>query len=150
MPLPFKRVSVVHVFLIQQDQVLLLKRQNTGHNDNQYGLPAGKIERGETAPQAAVREAFEECGAVIDLDDLHLIGVLQIGTPDPEADERIDFFFKTSHWTGEITNREPNKCQALSWFPLRSLPDPTIPFIKQAWKNAQQGKWYDTFNYEGE
>lgn len=147
---PFKRVSVAHIFFIQQDQVLLLKRQNTGHNDNHYGLPAGKIDRGETAFQAAVREAFEECGAVVDPSDLQLIAVMQIGAPDPEADERIDFFFRTTRWTGEITNREPDKCQELSWFPLHSLPDTIIPFIKQAWKNAQQGQWYDTFDYEGE
>lgn len=141
MNLPFKRVSVAHIFFTKEDQVLLLKRQNTGHNDNQYGLPAGKIDCGETASQAAVREAFEECGAIIDPDDLHLIGVLQIGAPDPEADERIDFFFQTTHWTGEINNREPDKCQELSWFPLNNLPDTTIPFIKQAWQNAQQGQW---------
>lgn len=146
MPVPFKRVSVAHVFLIQQDQVLLLNRQNTGHDDNQYGLPAGKIDRGETAPQAAVREAFEECGAVVDPKDLNLIGILQIGAPHSEADERIDFFFQANRWTGAITNREPDKCQELSWFPLNSLPDTTIPFIKQAWKNAQQGEWYGTFN----
>lgn len=143
---PFKRVSVAHIFFIQQDQVLLLKRQNTGHNDNQYGLPAGKIDRGETASQAAIREAYEECGAIIDPDDLHLITVMQIGAPHPEADERIDFFFQLTRWTGELTNREPHKCQALSWFPLNDLPDTTIPFIKQAWQTAQQGEWYSTFN----
>mgnify|MGYP004544825551 CR=1 FL=1 len=143
-----RRVSVAHVFLIRDGQVLLLNRQNTGHDDGSYGLPAGKIERGETAEAAALREAFEECGAVIEPGDLRMIGVMQIGAADKSGDERIDFFFAAERWSGEIVNREPDKCAGLDWFAVDGLPGNTTPFIREAWDNARRGRWYGSYGLE--
>ncbi|GGN91781.1 NUDIX hydrolase [Saccharibacillus kuerlensis] len=144
---PFRRVSVVHVFLIWEGKIVLLKRQHTGHQDGRYGLPSGKIEAGERADQAALREVYEECGIVIDPTDLRMTGIMQIGAAEKGADERIDFFFETERWRGEIINREPDKCEELRWFPFDQLPAETIPFVRVAWNNARQGKWYGSFGF---
>ena len=50
----------VHLLIIQGDDVLLLRRFNTGWADGYYSLVAGHVEHGETATQAIVREAKEE------------------------------------------------------------------------------------------
>ena len=50
--------------VLDHDQRLLLLRrtQNTSLGAGQWGLPAGKIETGESAEQAAIREMREEIG----------------------------------------------------------------------------------------
>ncbi|WP_172195466.1 NUDIX hydrolase [Saccharibacillus qingshengii] len=141
----FKRVSVVHTFLIQEGNILLLKRQNTGHQDGQYGLPAGKMEAGEQALDAALREVYEECGVQIRREDLRMTGVMQIGASEPSQDERIDFFFEAERWSGTPVNCEPDKCSELAWFPAELLPGNTIPFVREAWNRARRGEWYGSF-----
>ncbi|OWR28996.1 NUDIX hydrolase [Saccharibacillus sp. O23] len=140
-----KRVSVAHVFLIREGRILLLKRQNTGHEDGLYGLPAGKIERGETAPAAAMREVREECGVTIEPANLRMTGVWQIGASEEGEDERIDFFFETECWDGEPVNLEPDKCAELYWCPADELPQETVPFIKEAWSRSRRGYGYGSF-----
>lgn len=58
----FQLFCAVHLVLIQNNQVLLLKRKNTGYQDGNYGLVTGHMEKGETAKQAIIREAQEEAG----------------------------------------------------------------------------------------
>ena len=69
----FRVVPASYVFLLRRgsdgDEVLLQLRQNTGYMDGYWAAAAaGHVERGETAYDAARREAREE----IDVDDLEL------------------------------------------------------------------------------
>ncbi|MNI73101.1 hypothetical protein D3C73_1290800 [compost metagenome] len=48
----FRLLSVVHTILIREQQILLLKRCNTGHDDGLYGLPLGRLEGGEQLHEA--------------------------------------------------------------------------------------------------
>jgi 8-oxo-dGTP pyrophosphatase MutT (NUDIX family) len=50
------------LFLSPQGRVLLLQRSQEGDMPGLWALPGGKIEDGETAAQAALRETFEETG----------------------------------------------------------------------------------------
>ncbi|KHL97572.1 NUDIX hydrolase [Paenibacillus sp. IHB B 3415] len=136
---PFRLLSVVHVFLIKDGQILLLRRLNTGHHDGDYGLPAGKLDGGEELFSAAIREVREECGAVIAPSDLEMLGAMHIRI---SGNERIDFFFRAEHWSGEISNTEPDKCDDLRWFPLDDLPENVIPFVQEAWSKFRDGIWF--------
>lgn len=52
------------IFFTDGKKVLLLKRSEKGDGYGTWGLPGGKIEEGESAIDAARREAKEECGKV--------------------------------------------------------------------------------------
>ena len=106
--------------------MLLQLRQNTGFMDDHWAAAAaGHVERGETAWDAAAREAAEE----IDVHDVALDFVTSMQRTrraDP-IDERIDFFFTARSWRGEPRIMEPRKCADLRWCRLDDLPDPVVP-----------------------
>ena len=54
------KFEVVSCFVEYENEILLLHRQNHKPQANTYGVPAGKIDPGETAVQAMQREVKEE------------------------------------------------------------------------------------------
>ena len=57
-----------------------------------------------------------------------------------ETGDRIDIFFKTKKWSGEIKNMEPNKCDDLRWVSVSELPSNTTYFVRTAIEAAYTGK----------
>ncbi len=134
----------VHLLFFQQDQVLLLRRFNTGWEDGNFSVVAGHLEAGETVTQAAAREAREEVGLALDPQDLDVVHVMHRKSDD----ERIDFFVRVRHWNGDIINREPDKCDLLDWFPPADLPPNTIPYVRYALQMVQAGILYSEFGWK--
>ncbi len=95
-------VVAVHLFLLRENSVLLLRRANTGYEDGKYSVPAGHVEAGEVATDAMIRESAEEIGVMLATKDLSFALVMH---RKAEA-ERIDFFFVARTWTGEPENRD--------------------------------------------
>lgn len=124
----FGQISTSHLFLIQDNKILLLKRFQTGYRDGEYSVPAGHIEENESATQTMVREAKEEAGIDIKAKDLVMVHVMH----RRENDKRIDFFFTAEKWKGEPKIKEPHKCNDLGWFKLDKLPRNIVPYIRQA------------------
>ncbi|MDQ6657736.1 MAG: NUDIX domain-containing protein [Actinomycetota bacterium] len=127
----FRVVPASYVIFLRGDgtdrEVLLQLRSGTGYLDGYWALAAaGHIEQGESAFQAAEREATEELGVdglrITALTAMHRTG----GTGAP-IDERVDYFFTATGWHGEPHIVEPNKCADLRWFRLDALPDPVAP-----------------------
>jgi 8-oxo-dGTP pyrophosphatase MutT (NUDIX family) len=118
------------VFLLREGdpgpEVLLQLRQNTGFMDGHWAAAAaGHLERGETAYDAARREAVEEIG-VSGL-ELEFVTSMQRTRGDLPIDERVDFFFTARAWTGEPRIVEPAKCAELRWCAMSALPSPVVP-----------------------
>ena len=104
---------------------------------------AGHVEADEEVTAAAAREAREEVGIEIRRDDLHVVGVMHRRSDE----ERVSFFLTASAWTGSIVNAEPDLCDDLSWRSLDHLPGNTIPYLRQALRNYQEGTFYDGFGW---
>ena len=130
----------VHVLLVQHDRILLTQRRDIDHPafDGRWHLPSGKLDADESALEAAAREAEEEVGVLIDPADLVHVHTIHVNGSGPEP--RLGLFFATERWAGEPTNREPEKCSAVRWFPLAALPERLIDYPASginAYRNAE-------------
>lgn len=139
----FKLISAVHLFLIRNHNILLLRRCNTGYEDGNYSVVAGHLDGDEEVKTAAIREAKEEIGVELAPTDIDVVGVMH----RKSNDERIDFFVTATAWSGEITNCEPDKCDRLTWFEIDALPDNIIPYVRRAITNYRRGIWFDSFGW---
>ena len=143
----FVVVPAAYVYLVRDRpggrEVLLQLRQNTGH---WAAAAAGHVERGETAYEAARREAREELG--IDHLELRFEFTMQRTRRDLAIDERVDFFFTAPSWTGEPRIMEPQKCAELRWCALDDLPDPVVPHEASALASLGKGEAYLTFGFD--
>lgn len=120
----FTVIPAVYVFLRRGNQVLLQLRENTGHMDGMWAAgAAGHIELGETAAAAAIREAEEEIGILLTHDQLIPLTVMQRtdGTNAP-IEQRADWYFASTGWSGTPRIMESAKCAGLEWFDLTDLP----------------------------
>lgn len=140
----FTMPGSVHLFLLRDDHVLLLRRFNTGYEDGNYSVVAGHLDGDEEVVDAIVREALEEAGIHIDRADLRVAGVMH----RKSNDERVDFFVAAERWQGEIRNLEPTKCDELAWFPLNDLPENTIPYVRRALALLGDGCWFESYGWE--
>lgn len=135
-----RATAAVSVYLVlrQDEEVLLLLRQNTGFMDGHYGLVSGHVEAGESATDGMIREAYEEAGITLHPDHLRVAHIMH------RQSERlnVDIFFDCSSWEGEIQNREPHKCAELKFFPLHSPPDQLISYVHDALKAIDQKSFY--------
>ncbi|MDN5754829.1 MAG: NUDIX domain-containing protein, partial [Micrococcaceae bacterium] len=88
-------VPASYVVFRRADQVLLQLRQGTGYMDGCWAAAAaGHLEAGESAVQAAVREAQEELGITIDPEQLvPLTTMHRTQRSAGAAAQRVDFFF---------------------------------------------------------
>lgn len=126
-------IPTAYLVLVKGNKILLSRRYNTGFQDGQYSFPAGHLGGDEeTLSQAMVSEASEEIGVEIGSADLELVHVMHRKQREPTNERRINLFFAAKKWKGEPKIMEPDKCDDLRWFELDSLPDNTIPYIKQA------------------
>ncbi len=140
----FKLVPAVYLLLIRNDEILLLRRFQTGYEDGNYSVVAGHVDGDEPAAAAMCREAYEEAGLEIDPSQLRLVHTMHRITPSREA---LELFFAVEGSLNEPTNQEPDKCDELAWFKLDALPSNTIPYVRQAVTCFQQGAAYSEFGW---
>ncbi len=140
----FTYIGSAYLFLIKDNQILLQRRFNTGFQDGNYGVPAGHLDGGETAREGCAREIREEIGVSINPDNLTVVHIMH---RKAAKDERIDFFMTASKYDGEIVNNEPDKCDDLRWFPLDSLPENMVDYVKVAFNSYLQNQIYSEYGY---
>lgn len=128
----------VYLVLKKENKVLLHLRKNTGYCDGFYGLVSGHVEDNEPATLAILREAQEEAGIELTSACLRVVHVMHRKTNRIN----IDIFFECSHWQGDMTNKEPEKCASLDFFSIDNLPSNTIDYIKDALQAISANKIY--------
>ena len=127
-PAPTHPVDVL-LILTAGDRVLLALRDGTGYADGQWNVPSGKLEIGEDAISAVLRESTEEIGIRLDADDVRLVTTVHHRNPAGHA--RIGLVFTVEHDPdrhGEPINAEPHKCARIAWFSVTGLPASTYPY----------------------
>jgi len=132
----------------KNEQILLLKRQNTGYRDGEWGLVSGHVEKGESMVEALLREAREEAGLDIPADELQFGCLLHRNSDDSE---RVDLFFvwEPPHMP-EVVNLEPQKCAELKYFDLDELPENTISYVREALECCAEERPYFEYGWDDE
>jgi 8-oxo-dGTP diphosphatase len=144
----FKLIPTVYLLLRRGNEVLLLKRVNTGYQDGKYSVITGHLEGDELATAGIVREAKEEAGITIDPTNIKLVHTCHRLTRNDPGQERMDLIFETATWQGEVANAEPHKCDDLSWFRLDALPDNMLPLVRNIINDVERGVNFSEYEEE--
>lgn len=132
----------VHILFKREDLVLMVRRRGTGFCDGMHSIPAGHVMQAESIFDAAARESREEVGLEVSPSKLRVIGVMHRRS----TEARIDFFIEAGRWIGEPANIEPDKCDQVAWFSKSRLPNDTIPYVRRALLNVDQGPWFEEYS----
>lgn len=103
-------------------QLLTVRKRGT----HRFMLPGGKLDPGETAELAAVREVAEEIGVALTPADLHLLGTFDAEAAN-EADTRVAATVYTASLPG--TPRVAREIEELRWQPLTAAPPDLAPLL---------------------
>jgi 8-oxo-dGTP pyrophosphatase MutT (NUDIX family) len=147
----FALVPASYVYLLRDGadgtEVLLQRRGPVPYMpDHWAAAAAGHVEPGETAYDAARREAVEELG-VTDV-ALEFAFTMQRSQHAEAIDERVDWFFTARSWSGEPRVVEAHKAAEIRWCPLDRLPEPMVPHEAHALAHLGSGAAYLTFGWD--
>lgn len=133
-------LKLVHLIVLKNKKVLLLKRQNTGIFDGFFSLPGGKWESHETMEEAAVREAREELGISTDPQYIKLLYHSVVPSPTEPHINYLNYFLEISAYMGRVHIAEPSKCAELKFYKYSELPSNMIPFARKGLDKALKSK----------
>ena len=124
--------SAIHMIIMKENKILLQKRKGTKLWSGYYALPAGHIDKGENQYDALIREAMEELGISINLDDI-INSYVVLRRNYFEIDGKvlepyIDYYFEIKIYKGTPKIMESDKCDELIWCDINNLPEPFINY----------------------
>lgn len=132
----------VHILFLKDGKILLSLRKNVS-SSGLWGLVAGHLDGKETVTQAMIREVKEEIGVKVNPKDLEIATVCHSYSSHNDQ-EFIQFYAICKKWPGAIINGEPDKCGELKFFPINSLPENMVPYIRNAILEILNGtKFYE-------
>lgn len=129
----------VCLLLKKGNNILLLKRANTGWMDGYWHIPGGTLEEDESLTHAVTREGKEELAVDVDPVHVKLIHVQHLNK------KTLGFYFIAYEWKGEPKNNEPNECSEIRWFDSDKLPDDMSPFARRVIETYKGGGDYSYF-----
>jgi ADP-ribose pyrophosphatase YjhB (NUDIX family) len=107
----------VCLMLMNEDNVLLLRRCNTSYENGKYEFPSGHIEEKETLIEAAAREALEETGVTVDINNIQFVGCVDNNT----SGKHINILFKANKYYGEPKLIDGEESDDITWKKLTDL-----------------------------
>lgn len=129
--------SIYLIIKNDNEEILLQRRQGTKLWPGFLALPAGHIDEKENAYEAAIREAREELGIEISINNIN--DTFVVNRRNKSLMPYYDVYFEISGYDGKIQISEPEKCSELVWCNINNLPEDMIDFEIAAIKNNQNG-----------
>src|SRR3989344_3930407 len=124
-----KDLTLLYLYKPKEEQILLAMKKR-GFGEGKWNGVGGKIEAGETIEAAAVREAKEEAGVLVQPEDLKKVAVMEFSFDGkPEVRLRVHTFL-TERWSGEPT--ESDEMRPL-WHGTKILPYQKMWVSDQYW-----------------
>lgn len=140
--------SIYLIIKNEKNEILFQRRQSTKLWPGYLALPAGHLDKGENAYEAAIREAKEELN--IDISIENIIDTFVVNRRNKSISSYYDVYFEINSYIGNIIINEPDKCSELRWIKIEDLPKDVIPFEKIALLNNQKGIKFSTIDVDNE
>lgn len=124
------KILQIAVGIIRNDagEIYITQRAADAHMANKWEFPGGKIEAGETAEEAMIRELEEEVG--ITASEPQLFDKLEYEFPDRHI---TLWFWLVENWQGEPWGKEgqPGRWVAQSALVAEEFPPANAPIIEK-------------------
>ena len=140
----FKLFGCVISLIMRDNKILMILRKNKPDAGN-YNLVGGRMEEGETVKQAIIREAKEEVGLVLKVEDIEIVSSLHRICEG--GYNSIEYVLVVKNFEGEPQNLEPFVCEKLVWWDLDNLPENISPYAKTAIDNVKNKIVFSEIDY---
>lgn len=140
--------SVYLIIKNDKEEILLQRRQGTKLWPGFLALPAGHIDEKENAYDAVIREAREELGIEISINNI--IDTFVVNRRNKSLMPYYDVYFEINGYNGEVQIKEPEKCSELVWCNINDLPKDMIDFEIEAIRNNQKGIKFSVVDTDNE
>lgn len=118
---PILKATVI--FLIK-DEYILLGHKKRGFGQNKWNGVGGKVEKGESVEDSAVRETEEEIGIKIAVNDLEQVAILHFYFPEMpvESNYNQEVYAYFVQWKKEMGKPSESEEIYPKWFKRTALP----------------------------
>lgn len=125
-----KRIHIAAGVILNSDQtkVFITQRAPKAHKGGLWEFPGGKVEDGETAQQAVIRELDEEVGIVVTASEILM------SLEHDYSDKALTFdFFIINGFDGEPFGKEgqPGRWVMISQLPNYEFPEANHPVLQK-------------------
>lgn len=108
------KFEIAALYIENGDKILLLHRQDKKSQGNKWGIPAGKVEEGETPLEAVIREVLEETGYDFSDQPIEYLSTVYIEC-SPKYHFTYHMFRTQMTFNPEIIRINPNEHKDFRW-----------------------------------
>ncbi|WP_152656055.1 NUDIX hydrolase [Oceanobacillus sp. CFH 90083] len=120
-----ERVNVVYALILDETEEKILMVQNIKHDN--WSMPGGAVEAGETLQEAVIREAKEETGLTIEVEDILAVNEAFV---EKFGHHTIFFTFKAKVAGGEVSIQDTETIADAAWLSMEEA-EKWLPYHKK-------------------